>query len=265
MTNSGNPAPPGRSGFSSMALWAAALMFLLGAATALPIDEAATLPRFDVVSAKRIGDVYQNRLTPRFPRYDERTGRFDCTYNLVGVLHFAFSLEYSDLGVSGPDWLQTVFYEISAVAERGTTRDKARLMLQSMLADRFGLKFHREERRTSVYAVGPGKGQLRLVAAAPDAPEDRRQEQGHFRGVASLHSLAAYLSRRMDRPVLDATSIKGKYLFDLDLEGDGGPNDYLDLGTVMSAVRGLGLKIEAQRVPLNVFVVDHINREPTPN
>lgn len=76
---------------------------------------------------------------------------------------------YEGKVVIGPAWINSEIYEIQAKAESPTTEAELKLMLQTLLVERFKLKLHREEREMPVYALVAGKNGVKF----PRAPEDR--------------------------------------------------------------------------------------------
>ena len=75
--------------------------------------------------------------------------------------------------VSGPDWLKTTTYDIQAKIPDGAPADKVPEMLQTLLAERFGLKLHPEKKDQSVYAlvIGPGGASgIKMKESAPEPP-----------------------------------------------------------------------------------------------
>src|SRR5262249_6349441 len=94
---------------------------------------------------------------------------------------------------------------------------------------------------------------------------------GGWRILSRPAHLTVYLSatRRMDRPVLDQTSLKGRYDFTVDLSGlgfagrepgtPGGPS-------IFAAVkRDLGLRLEARKEPIEILGIDSVNKAPVEN
>jgi uncharacterized protein (TIGR03435 family) len=77
--------------------------------------------------------------------------------------------------ISGPDWMEKQLFEIHAKLPEGTYKDQIPEMLQTLLAERFNLKFHRETRELPVYALIVGKNGLKIKEAveepAASAPE----------------------------------------------------------------------------------------------
>jgi uncharacterized protein (TIGR03435 family) len=142
--------------------------------------------------------------------------------------------------VVGPDWLSNLRFDINAKLPAGSTADQVPRMLQSLLADRFGLKFHREPKEIPVYALMVGKPPLKLKESVidPNAPVQTGavaiSASGSSAGVnVNLGNGSSYtfaggkfegtkidgrymadmLERYTDRPVLDLTDLKGTYDF----------------------------------------------------
>ena len=113
---------------------------------------------FDVASVKRASpppggvDSSSMRLDPV---------RSTCTNVSLGKL-LVESYGVKDYQVSGPDWLNTEIYDITATLPPGTTGDEVLLMIQALLADRFKLTLHRDSKELPVYALIVGKGGSKL-------------------------------------------------------------------------------------------------------
>jgi uncharacterized protein (TIGR03435 family) len=115
---------------------------------------------------------------PNFP-LDARNaktsgGRFSAAFRLFAYIEFAYKLEPWQLSAAlehVPRWVTTDFYQIEARAEGNPTKDQMRLMMQSLLADRFKLAVHFETREIPVFA-------LRLVKAGQCGPKLRPHAEG---------------------------------------------------------------------------------------
>jgi uncharacterized protein (TIGR03435 family) len=167
--------------------------------------------------------------------------------------------EGRDYLFSGPDWLDSENFDISAKFSPGSD---ALIMLQHLLAERFGLVFHREVRQFSAYALVVAKNGPKLHASeAPEGSYRFRAQGGHAEGFSiSMGMLADRLSKpdfQLDRKVVDFTELKGTFDLKLDWSAEG--------PSIFTAIQELGLKLEARKVPLEVFVVDRVSRVPTAN
>ncbi|HEY6340548.1 MAG TPA: TIGR03435 family protein [Bryobacteraceae bacterium] len=172
-------------------------------------------------------------------------------------------------------------FDVEAKAEGANTRAELRLMLQSLLANRFGLRLHRETSELSVDALVVGKSP-KLQASDVTDPDPRGfvlhagklphhvAVEGH---AISLPGLANYLStHHRGRLIVDATGLKGVYDFSVDYEID--TEKVLDANVPVSEAsaslmedlaKALGLKIESgRRLPVEMLVIDQIS-PPDPN
>jgi uncharacterized protein (TIGR03435 family) len=166
-------------------------------------------------------------------------------------------------------------------------------MFQKLLAERFKLVVHNDEQPVPVYALTPGKRNVKLKEAdgsARSSCKNFSQDEGNIQTCQNttmtqfaerLRNMApGYLG---DHPVVDLTGLKGSYDFTLSFAwitrftpaGRGGgdssggvaaasdPNGGI---TVFEAVdKYLGLKLAAQKYPMPVIVIDHLERTPTEN
>ena len=143
-------------------------------------------------------------------------------------------------------------------------------MLQALLADRFRLKFHRETREIPVYALVVANGGPKFKESAPDTPwKANHGVNGRYQNMdftqATMEELAEGIG--VDRPVINETGLTGKYDFKVEatpefrIANNPDPSDI----TIFDALqRTLGLKLEARKAPVEMFVVDHIEK-PTEN
>ena len=196
--------------------------------------------------------------------------------------------------VSGPDWLRDARYEIAAKAPAGYTRVQFPKMMQTLLAERFNLKLHHETRDIPALALIVGRNGPKLKESAPESGDG--QSGAHVNMSASptgserldvtnapISTLANTLSALLGRPVVDRTGLTGRYDFALEFTRDetaghgasGGYNEPPPLPppppgaepglSVYSSIQQLGLKLEAQKLPLDVIVIDHAEKTPEGN
>ena len=171
---------------------------------------------------------------------------------LSQVFRIAFGLSW-DFEISGPGWLDTERYTISATIPPGTTQEQFRLMLQNLLAERFGLKFHHDHRIVPAYDLVVASGGPKLKESDPRAnatplasPQSRtpavdndgfpvlpqgrdfaqllENRRNRISARMPMLAFAGRLERETGRPVRDKTGLSGTYDFRLDysIEGLGG-------------------------------------------
>jgi uncharacterized protein (TIGR03435 family) len=177
--------------------------------------------------------------------------------------------------VGGPPWMESGSdrFDITAKIETDTppSTDQLWVMLQRLLADRFALKFHRETKMRQGYALVPGKTGPKLGEAAgavPNLMANRGQLQASH---VSMSMFINFLSRYLGRPIFDGTGLGGSYDFKMTWTpgeteqalpaGDNAAAVDSAATSIFSALQDqLGLKLESKTVPIEVFVIDHVER-----
>jgi uncharacterized protein (TIGR03435 family) len=177
-------------------------------------------------------------------------------------------------------WITTDEYDVDAVAEgvvsmEGNER-QWQMMLQKLLAERFGLKFHTEQREMNVYVLTVAKGGSKLKLADPASEQNNgcRSLGVCFFDKEPLAAFARFMGFVVvDRPVVDKTGLEGEFDFSLKWTPDetqfagmgvhvpppvDNPNAPPGLFTAIQ--EQLGLKLEAQKIPSEVLVIDHVER-----
>jgi len=257
-----------------MANWAA----LPGLALLLPMSTVALAqtPAFDVASIKVHKPVNASEGGNR-ERIEAAPGSLTMrNVNLLSCVRWAFDVrEYQ---VSGPagltvERLTGERYDILAKVDPPVLPARMREMLQTLLAQRFRLQAHHEKKARPVYLLTVAKGGPKLPHAEPGGNSAMFRSDGSFIFRArSMQQFADDLSglSRVGRPVLDQTGIPGLFDFSLKFgetgdemkralnEGDGAA-----LFTLVQ--EQLGLKIEGRRAPVDILVVDHVDRDPAEN
>jgi uncharacterized protein (TIGR03435 family) len=259
-------------------------------------------------------------------------GRITYTFSTIPDLMMeAYSVKRNQIS-GGPNWLDSERFDIVAKVPPRATKEQVKVMLQNLLAERFKLTLHRDTKELPIYVleVGPkgpklkestvndtqaaepprplpprpGIGGMKLGAdGCPETPPAAASRAANFMMMTpngecmisngqTMDGLAAQLSNRLDRPVIDRTGLKGKYVLRLRYDpssmpgGRGGPvmmkegpnptqaggdpaNRIAPDGDpphIFNALQEqLGLKLEARKGPLDLLVIDHVERTPTEN
>lgn len=227
----------------------------------------AQLPAFEVASIRPHIQAGKERSS-----IDSSPGLLRITNDSVSsCIKWAWRVQ--DYQIAGPEWLVTEKFDIAAKAAGPAPMDELRKMLQTLLADRFQLLFHRETRVLPVYGLTVTKSGPKLHKAEPGGHTDMRAENGSFvfRGT-SMEQFADDLAvlRNVDRPVLDRTGIPGVFDFSLKFGDTSGEmkralvaDDGVSIFTVMP--EQLGLRLEPDKGAIEMLVIDHIARTPTEN
>jgi len=201
------------------------------------------------------------------------TGRITMTnVDLKSAIALAYGVTESQ--VSGPGWLDSERYDVIAKAPEGAKEDEQPAMLQTLLADRFKLRAHRETRETSVYAIVVAKNGPKFQPVEGGANDGGvSSSAGHMTAhkipMARLATFLGSARAQLDRPVVDMTGLQG--VFDLNLvwepdrperaknDGESGPSLFTALQ------EQLGLKLESRKAPVEILVVDAVEKTPTEN
>ena len=164
------------------------------------------------------------------------------------------------------DWLETHCYDIDAKSENDLSLSYEQLHapLQELLRQRFQLAFHRETKEVNGYALVVTRGGSRLQRGKDLMTEEYILPDGLRGESMSMSSLAALLASPTGRPVIDKTGITGNYNIDLKYAPSGATESQYP--SVFTAVQEqLGLKLEPQKVPVEMLVIDHLEKVPTEN
>jgi uncharacterized protein (TIGR03435 family) len=193
----------------------------------------------------------------------QRDGLTGTNVTLRQLIQFAYELPASRL--SGPSWIETERYDVAVKDTSGSSKLEVRM--QTVLSDRFKLKFHHETKEIPVYFLVIAKGGVHLVGRKEghDAFEARAKGGASpfkpgLMAIFKPGDLAAFaerLGRPLDRPIVDKTGVKGEYWFQLEWAPDPGP-DAVNVGpSLLTALRDqLGLDLEPQRAAQDVLVID---------
>lgn len=190
---------------------------------------------------------------------------------LSDCLRFAYSLTTAEQ-IAGPDWIKdkVVRYEVTGKASAQTPDDQLRLMLQTLLKERFRLALHTEQREMTHYELVVGKNGPKMQESTVEPREARNTARldGIRATRIDMNRLAMLLSRMTRMTVLDKTGLKGFYQIDLKYanEVSSSPDENPAGPSVFTAVQEqLGLKLESKKGPVEVLVVDHAEKVPIEN
>ena len=206
------------------------------------------VPTFEAVSIRPVGHVAieagpGERVYFRSLPFRYSGDRVTATETLKHIIQEAYSLD--DSGVDGPTWLNDDLYELAAVAPAGTKREAGRLMLRSMLAERFHLKFHDVLRDMTVYAlVGGDHGfKLRPLGENTGHPASSCEARsGTFTATGTLDLIASCSRWYMKAPVENVTGIAGVYQMALEWTAPAELDDTAD-GFQRELLKVAGLKL----------------------
>lgn len=219
------------------------------------------------------------------------------------LIEFAFNIQPFQLS-SGPSWIDSEHFDIDAKEDEsraselqnlapGQSLTEMRLMLQSLLAERFKLAVTRQTEQRTVYRLVVAKGGPAFfqTAAPPRHAENTPADPAPRKGIwfiaagqivvndTSMSSFASFLARQpeLDTPVADATDLAAHYDFKLEWTPENPtplPGTQSSAAALLTDPGGtslftalqeqLGLNLQPQKGPVELVIIDHIE-QPSPN
>lgn len=239
---------------------------------ATPPPAAFAQQRFEVASIRQVpegerlgrGDVRFWLLPPRV----DNPQHFRAINTVSRLIEWAYRVRDFQI-LNGPAWIrddQKSRYEILANAEQSSSDDEFRAMVRELLADRFQLKLRRENRETPTYVLVVGKNGPKLPPAKDATLNDGQGiftiGNGALRATGgTMAMLAKILTDNLERPVIDRTNLAGHYDFSLTYgQPQAGPMFTPMNEAIFVPIQELGLRIEAQREPVEFLVIDSVSR-----
>lgn len=208
--------------------------------------------------------------------------------SLGDLVSFAYEVQAKQI-VNAPDWLDKDRYDIDAVPEQEgvPNPEQLRVMIKKLLADRFKLTFHHDQREMSAYVLTVGKEGNKLKPTQLSGPLPGIGMRPGTGGLtfnmvnAKLSDFTGFLQLLvLDRPVVDKTGLPGRYDFQCTFTPDdsqfGGhppqiPNQANNTASTDTAVptapslydalqQQLGLKLAAEKTSVDVIAIDHVEK-----
>jgi len=167
----------------------------------------------------------------------------------------------------GPPWLGSDRFELSAKSAKPASREQLLFMLRSLLKERCKLATHIETKEMAVYALTVPKN---ANLQNPKLGDQVRPELDHLATNWDLPALARFLSRfGADKPVIDASGLSKEFHLDLDMNDvirmaqvdNSGPTNESMFDAMIDVIkRQTGLRVVTSKAPIEVIVIDQIER-----
>jgi uncharacterized protein (TIGR03435 family) len=174
-----------------------------------------------------------------------------------------------DSQISGPDWIQSEHFDIIAKADAPVATEQLKLMMEALLAERFRLAFHRQgkELRSYVMTVAKSGHKLREWDGAGKPSRENSAIGTVVKGM-TIGEFADFMAGPLQAPVVDMTGLSGRYEFALDFrpylpQGETVMKMSFDntTGIIITAMQEeLGLRMESRKEPVEVMVIDQVER-----
>jgi uncharacterized protein (TIGR03435 family) len=189
--------------------------------------------------------------------------------SLKDWIEVAFGLK--DFSLVGPAWLESARFNVMAKGPVASTREQISAMLQNLLVERFKLAYHRESKVMPAYALVVDKKGAKLKPSS-EGQMGTNTSMGRIARIDAKHvtmaDFADSLSQQLDRPVKDLTGITGTYDVKLEWAPDSSAaeRENPNAVSIFAALQDqAGLRLEARKLPIDILVVDSIERQPTDN
>jgi uncharacterized protein (TIGR03435 family) len=204
-------------------------------------------------------------------------GRFTArATTLTFLLEWSYGIQPSQHS-GGPSWLGVDRFDIVAKADGNVSDREIKLMVRSLLAERFQLKLHRERRDVSAYVISvgkappklfpPGAGETHALRIAPQMDPD--QKITTHRIIATRYSigqLADIFARQLGEVIVNDTGLDGEFDFTIDLTPDDSRPSPMDPTLLIAAMREqLGLTVKYQKAPVDFYLIDGAEKLPVEN
>jgi bla regulator protein BlaR1 len=249
-----------------------------------------TGPRFEVASIK------PSNSADRRPLFRMEPGGLAAANATVKrLIELAYHIKLFQIS-GGPGWIDSELFDIAAKAERSADMSQFDQMLRALLADRFRLVIRRDNKDMPVYALVAGKTGPKFKESResdpniidlggrpnPAAPPGRLAVTKIRRGLlvaqeTTIAWFASQLSEFLARPVVDKTGLTGKYDLKLEWQPDENqvamfqamqvpegfgapPADPAGPSLFAALQEQLGLKLESEKGPVEIFNIERIER-----
>jgi uncharacterized protein (TIGR03435 family) len=196
-------------------------------------------------------------------------GRFTASHvSLAVLIRLAYGIDESQIA-NKPGWLDSTLYDIDAKPEAGIalTRDQLKPRLQDLLQQRFHLSAQMETRPGRGYELVTTESVSRLTPTKGDHFADFHinVSRGNMRVAnCTIAQLAQDLTHVAGFPVIDRTGITGSY--DVSFAYNPKPEAESDLPALDVALKqATGLLLKPGKVPVEVLVINSVDKVPTPN
>lgn len=199
-------------------------------------------------------------------------GRFDAkATTLKFLLEWAYDMQPSQHS-DGPAWFGSDRYDIVAKAEGNTSDSQMKLMVRTLLAERFHMKSHYEKKTVSALVLTAGKtaprlfppkeGEVHSMRVVPQSGPDQKIVSYHvILTRVSIGELSGAFARQLGQVIMNKTGLDGDFDFTLDLTPDESRTSPLDASLLLSALRDqIGLTVRSEKTPVDYLVIDAVEK-----
>jgi uncharacterized protein (TIGR03435 family) len=235
-------------------------------------------PAFDVASVR----VSQSDGEHRGPRENIQVSPDGVIMRSVSMRNCTrWAYHVTPYQVTGPDWINSQRYDINAKAAGQMSEDQLRVMMQTLLSERFKMEAHRQTKEMQAYLLQVGKNGIKVKESGTDGEIDVKPDQQRMSVSiqrATMSHLIDVLANVFRAPIIDQTGLAGKYDVTVnmakyipDMSGGRGPGGEPAAPPDPQAIimRGLqeelGLKLEPKKMAVDLVIIDHAEKVPVEN
>ena len=194
---------------------------------------------------------------------------------MPGCIRWAYAVREDQ--VSGPAWMNDVWFEITGKSAGPATPEELRQMMQTLLAERFKFTFHRQTKEMQSLVMTVAKGGHKMKAVDAEGTPSFKTGKMNLTGTgATLSQMTDFLAHELRYPVIDQTGLTGRFDYFLDIgsyvteemmknNSNGGPPPDAPTIVAQAMQAQLGLKLDAKKAPVEMLIVDTLEKTPTEN
>jgi uncharacterized protein (TIGR03435 family) len=201
---------------------------------------------------------------------------------MLELISIAYGLDDNDV-LGGPSWLEMNHYDVVAKAPAHSKLEAQRAMLQALLAERFGLAVHKDNKPMPAFGLTAKRPQLKKEEGAGepgckvDVPRVEPPARPQFVYTCHGETMEAFVNELRQapmserfmygRPVVDQTELKGAwdFTFKYSVPTRVGADAADNISLFDALEKQLGLKLESVKLPVPVLIVDSVNQKPSAN
>lgn len=248
------------------------VLCVFAAGAILAAGAAGQTPAFEVASVRPAQETGGRGIGHGLPRIRVEPG----AVTMRGVsfrtcVRWAYNV--TDFQVNGPDWIDGQRYEIAAKAGGPATEDQLRLMLQSLLAERFKLELHRQTKEAQAWVLTVARNGPKFKESAEAGEMQLQADQKRFEISATrmpISDFIDFLSPILRAPIIDQTGLKGRYDAKIDVMKYIDPTKPMGINEVITTLtsaipQALGLDLKERKMPIEFVVIDRAEKTPVEN
>jgi len=191
---------------------------------------------------------------------------------LAECVRWAYGVQ--EYQVLAPGWALDDWFDVSAKSAEPAKESELRQMLQNLLEQRFKLAVHRETRELAAMILTVGKTGHKLQPVEEEGSPSFSTGSMSLTGKgATIGQLTEFISHELHYPMIDQTGLTGRFNYTLDIKAyvteemrkSPGPPPEAPVIVAEAMQAQLGLKVTEKKAPVEMVIIDHVEKTPTEN